>query len=48
MDAGLTVKEGTPEEVIDRPKHERTNRFLRMVERQGEEMDGAANIGSSA
>jgi polar amino acid transport system permease protein len=48
MDAGLTVEEGTPEEVIDRPKHERTKRFLRMVERQAEEIDGEANVGSSA
>ena len=48
MDAGLTVEEGTPEEVIDRPKHERTKRFLRMVERQAEEIDGGANVGSSA
>ena len=48
MDAGLTVEEGTPEEVIDRPKHERTKRFLRMVERQAEEIDDGANVGSSA
>ena len=48
MDAGLTVEEGTPEEVIDRPKHERTKRFLRMVERRAEEIDGGANVGSSA
>ena len=48
MDAGLTVEEGTSEEVIDRPKHERTKRFLRMVERQEEEMDGGANVGRSA
>jgi polar amino acid transport system permease protein len=48
MDAGLTVEEGTPEEVIDHPKHERTKRFLRMVERRVEEMDGAANFDSSA
>jgi polar amino acid transport system permease protein len=48
MDAGLTVEEGTPEEVIDRPKHERTKRFLRMVERQAEEIDGEAIVGSSA
>ena len=48
MDAGLTVEEGTPEEVIDRPKHERTKRFLRMVERQAEEIDGGADVGSSA
>ena len=48
MDAGLTVEEGTPEEVIDHPKHERTQRFLRMVERQAEEIDGQTNVGSSA
>jgi polar amino acid transport system permease protein len=48
MDAGLTVEEGTPEEVIDRPKHERTKRFLRMVERQAEEIDGGAIVGSAA
>jgi polar amino acid transport system permease protein len=48
MDAGLTVEEGTPEEVIDRPKHERTKRFLRMVERRAEEIDGGEIVGSSA
>lgn len=48
MDAGQTVEEGTPEDVIDRPTHERTKRFLRMVERQAEEIDGAANLGSAA
>jgi polar amino acid transport system permease protein len=48
MDAGLSVEEGTPEEVIDRPKHARTKRFLRMVERQAEEIDGGAIVGSSA
>jgi polar amino acid transport system permease protein len=48
MDAGLTVEEGTPEEVIDHPKHERTKRFLRLVELQAEEIDGGADLGSSA
>src|SRR5262249_49538149 len=48
MDAGLTVEEGTAEEVIDRPKHERTRRFLRMVERQAEEIGGATNVDSPA
>jgi polar amino acid transport system permease protein len=47
MDAGQTVEEGTPEEVIDHPKHERTKRFLRLVERQAEEIDRGADVGSS-
>ncbi|WP_454916790.1 amino acid ABC transporter permease/ATP-binding protein [Xanthobacter sediminis] len=34
MDQGQVVEEGPPEEVLDHPKHERTQRFLRMVERQ--------------
>jgi polar amino acid transport system permease protein len=36
MDAGQVVEEGPAEQVIDRPKHERTKRFLRMVEREAE------------
>ena len=36
MDAGQVVEEGPSEQVIDRPKHERTKRFLRMVEREAE------------
>jgi polar amino acid transport system permease protein len=36
MDAGQVVEEGPAEEVIDHPKHERTKRFLRMVEREAE------------
>ncbi len=36
MDAGQVVEEGPAAEVIDRPKHERTKRFLRMVEREAE------------
>jgi len=28
MDAGVVAEEGTPEEVIDNPKHERTKEFL--------------------
>ncbi len=34
MDEGLIVEEGSPEEVLDRPKQERTQRFLRMVEHE--------------
>jgi polar amino acid transport system permease protein len=34
MDEGLIVEQGPPEDVLDRPQHERTQRFLRMVEQQ--------------
>ena len=34
MDEGLIVEQGTPEEVLDAPKHDRTQRFLRLVERE--------------
>jgi polar amino acid transport system permease protein len=34
MDQGQIVEEGPPEQVIDAPKHERTRRFLRMVEQE--------------
>jgi polar amino acid transport system permease protein len=34
MDEGYIVEQGPPEDVLDRPKHERTQRFLRMVEQQ--------------
>jgi polar amino acid transport system permease protein len=34
MDEGHIVEQGPPEEVLGRPKHERTQRFLRMVEQQ--------------
>lgn len=33
MDEGVIVEEGRPEDVIDRPQVERTQRFLRVVER---------------
>ena len=33
MDEGLIVEQGTPAEVLGNPKQERTQRFLRMVER---------------
>jgi polar amino acid transport system permease protein len=32
MDEGLVVEEGPPSQVIDRPQHERTRRFLSAVE----------------
>jgi len=31
MDEGVVVEEGTPKQVIDEPKHERTKRFLGLV-----------------
>jgi polar amino acid transport system permease protein len=34
MDEGHIVEQGLPEDVLDRPQHERTQRFLRMVEQQ--------------
>ncbi len=33
MDEGVIVEQGTPEEVLDRPTQERTQRFLRLIER---------------
>jgi polar amino acid transport system permease protein len=36
MDEGLIVEQGTPSEVLSSPKQERTQRFLRMVEREAE------------
>jgi polar amino acid transport system ATP-binding protein/polar amino acid transport system permease protein len=32
MDEGVIVEEGAPKDVIDNPKHDRTQRFLRVVE----------------
>jgi L-cystine transport system ATP-binding protein len=34
MDEGTIVEQGTPAEVLDNPKEERTQRFLRIVERE--------------
>jgi polar amino acid transport system permease protein len=34
MDEGQIVEQGPPEQVLDHPSQERTQRFLRMVERQ--------------
>jgi ABC-type polar amino acid transport system ATPase subunit len=39
MDEGSIVEEGTPAEVLDNPKEERTQRFLRMVEREETAVD---------
>jgi polar amino acid transport system permease protein len=36
MDEGLVIEQGTPAEVLGTPKHERTQRFLRMVEREAD------------
>lgn len=36
MDDGLIVEQGPPDAVLSYPKHERTQRFLRMVDRQAE------------
>ena len=36
MDDGQIVEQGSPAEVIDNPRHERTQRFLRLVEREEE------------
>ena len=33
MDEGLIVEQGTPEEVLDHPRQERTRRFLNLIER---------------
>ena len=37
MDGGVIVEQGTPAEVIDNPRHERTRRFLRLVEHEAVE-----------
>ena len=36
MDDGRSSKQGPPDQVLDQPKHERTRRFLRLVEREAE------------
>jgi polar amino acid transport system permease protein len=36
MDEGVVVEQGAPADVIGNPSHERTRRFLRMVEKQAE------------
>jgi polar amino acid transport system permease protein len=37
MDEGVIVEEGAPAEILDRPRHERTRRFLNRVEAPGNE-----------
>ena len=39
MDEGTIVEQGTPAEVLDNPKEERTQRFLRLVEREETVLD---------
>ncbi|MBT9291581.1 amino acid ABC transporter permease/ATP-binding protein [Prosthecodimorpha staleyi] len=39
MDEGRIIEQGPPEQVIDAPIHERTRRFLRMVEQAGTDDD---------
>ena len=34
MDDGQIVEEGAPSAVLDNPQHERTRRFLRLVENE--------------
>jgi polar amino acid transport system permease protein len=34
MDEGTIVEQGPPPEILVRPTHERTRRFLRMVDQQ--------------
>ena len=38
MDGGVIVEQGDPHQVLDRPVHERTRRFLRMVNKTEEEV----------
>jgi len=33
MDAGVIVEQGSPRQVLDEPRQERTRRFLRMVDK---------------
>jgi ABC-type polar amino acid transport system ATPase subunit len=37
MDGGVIVEQGPPDEVLDRPQHERTRRFLRTVTQMEDE-----------
>jgi polar amino acid transport system permease protein len=42
MDEGMVVESGPPAEVLDRPKHERTRKFLRVVAGAADEQIAAA------
>jgi polar amino acid transport system permease protein len=42
MDEGMVVESGPPAEVLDRPKHERTRKFLRVVSGAADEQSAAA------
>jgi polar amino acid transport system permease protein len=39
MDGGEIIEEGPPSQVIDNPSHDRTRKFLRMVEREEEDTE---------
>ena len=39
MDEGHIAEQGTPQEVLDNPKQDRTKRFLRLVGRQSADAD---------
>jgi polar amino acid transport system permease protein len=39
MDEGHIAEQGTPQDVLDDPKQDRTRRFLRLVARQSAEPD---------
>jgi polar amino acid transport system permease protein len=45
MDEGVVVEQGPPSDVLDQPRHERTRRFLQMVEQQSPLSDqGACDV----
>jgi polar amino acid transport system permease protein len=42
MDGGKVIEQGSPAQVIDHPQHERTRKFLRMVDDPAERVDADA------
>jgi polar amino acid transport system ATP-binding protein len=48
MDAGVVVEEGTPDEVIDDPQHERTKTFLSRIREEHEEHAAALHARAQA